>query len=76
MIILVVLISIILIILLATRFKLRGRGTAILVSILALVVIISSALLFARMVSDYFSVDKCLDNGGRWDETTKSCQHS
>jgi len=35
-------------------------------------VIIVLGLLFF-MGSDFFHIDRCLDAGGRWDETTKNC---
>lgn len=32
-------------------------------------------IVFAFVVVDYFSVDACLDSGGRWDKKREVCQH-
>ena len=30
---------------------------------------------FALVVGGYFSVDACLDGGGRWDKASEACQY-
>ena len=38
------------------------------------VLILLAALLFWFLNSEWLASDKCLDGGGRWDETLKHCQ--
>jgi hypothetical protein len=42
----------------------------------ALVIALVSSLLilFAWIARDYFTVDRCLDQGGRWNEISRECE--
>lgn len=39
-----------------------------------LIVIAVSMVLFI-VFSDYLTIDKCLDNGGRWDSLQQECEY-
>lgn len=36
---------------------------------------LAGVIVFALLTNDYFSVDACLDSGGRWDKEQEVCQH-
>ncbi|MBK8164194.1 MAG: hypothetical protein IPK65_13975 [Gammaproteobacteria bacterium] len=36
---------------------------------------LAGVIVFAFVATDYFSVDACLDSGGRWDNESEVCQH-
>lgn len=42
--------------------------------LVGLIVFAFSVVLFF-VLSDYSTIDKCLDNGGRWDSSRQECEH-
>ena len=35
----------------------------------------AGVIVFTLVVTDFFSIDACLDSGGRWDKERRVCQH-
>lgn len=59
---------------LSTRFRaLVARRLTIFV--VAMFVIVGAALFFG-FAPDFFTIDMCLDRGGRWDKERKICQYA
>ena len=41
---------------------------------LVIALVISLLFAFAWIARDYFTVDRCLDQGGRWNEISRECE--
>lgn len=41
---------------------------------LVIALVISLLFAFAWIARDYFTVDRCLDQGGRWSEISRECE--
>lgn len=57
---------------LSKRFRVRA-GKILKLFVVGIVVIIIASLIFAY-TSDFMLIDDCLDDGGRWNYTSRVCE--
>ncbi|MGH8538577.1 MAG: hypothetical protein ACREXM_19570, partial [Gammaproteobacteria bacterium] len=62
----------------ATEIHLGGLRQSLVrhrLGFVAALLVAGGVIVFLLVATDYFSVDACLDSGGRWDKEQAVCQH-